>query len=202
MQPHRRLSHLTPKRITDYVGRSIKKNNAWGFSKGIFSHSQPAKDWMHPRVRKEIRYLVERNILDSRLDSRENLERFLDDCFKASQRVSSAKEKQIAVEEVTSVYLGDLVRRKRPDKAKEFLEIFRITIERINERVQNLVETVKLVSYEGRTPENNFEREMQYFRHNARDAFSQIVSDFQRLSEETGNILLAIDKFSEETNGR
>jgi hypothetical protein len=163
-----RCSSLANGRMVGLVRRLIKKHGAVGHGKKLFGSSKLSrqnvfgKDWMHPKVRKTIEYLVERNVFDNKIDSRKNFSKFFGRIFEKELSLKG-KDLQREVYFETKEYLFELASKKGVVNEKEFLRSFSITLDLISQRVENLQSQIHNINTDGKE---------KYVSSNARDSFA------------------------------
>jgi hypothetical protein len=163
-----RYSSLSDGRMVGLVRRLIKKHKAIGHGKKLFGSSKLSrrmifgKDWMHPKVRKTIEYMVERNVFDNKMDSRKNLSRFFEKIFE-KDLLLKGKELEREVYFETKEYLFELASRKGVVNKKEFFRSFSITLDLVAQRIENLQSQIRNV---------NTSNKERYISSNARDSFA------------------------------
>jgi len=179
--PRHRLSHLDNKKIVGFTRRAIRDKEAYGYGRKVFGPAEHAKDWTKKEVRQRLEHLVERNIFSTRVDSRKNLINFFNRAFIES--CNSSKSRVNIISDLTRVYFNELVEARRPKNRALFAESVVLTFELISERIDHLVNEIRVIDYEGRNPKNVSELKQRYYRRNARDAFSHIATQLMAFQD-------------------
>lgn len=163
-----RYSSLSKGRLTGLTRRLIKKHQAFGYGEKLLKGHKTrtvasAKDWMHPKIRRAVKYMLERNIFDNRLDSRKNISELFERVFE-KELVFSGNQLREEVYLETKSYLNDLIRKNKDSNPKDVVRAFDITVDLISQRIDNFVINLNVA------PKSK--KKSNYYYANARGAFA------------------------------
>ena len=165
------------------VRQLIKKKRAKGYgnktfnSKGKAAQDMSHKDISKPEARRVFDYLLERRVLDNRLIPRKQLQGILMDVFFMNDK---ARAKDFLKERLW-VLMNE---RKVKDRA-QFLENFRLILEKVNIRTEHIVGEVHSIDYAGTSPKNRAEKREKYLRENTKDHMNQRLNVYIHLIDAT-----------------
>ena len=165
------------------VRQLIKKKRAKGYgnktfnSKGKAAQDMSHKDISKPEARRVFDYLLERRVLDNRLIPRKQLQGILMDVFFMNDK---ARAKDFLKERLW-VLMNE---RKVKDRA-QFLENFRLILEKVNIRTEHIVGEVRSIDYIGAIPKNPVEKREKYLRENTKDHMNQRLNLYIHLIDAT-----------------
>ena len=159
----------------------IAKNRARGYSAKRFQGAVD-KDWMSPRVRRTMEFVVERKIFDNRFDSRRAIKGILENVDAAIGPTGDEAAARPKVASILRMYLAKrwMAESKRGvhvDVVASIRELRKV-FEQIDERSHAIAEEVRAIDKArfGEGPGSVDDAEMRhYYKLNTRDAFAHMA---------------------------
>jgi hypothetical protein len=178
-----RIPHLFSKGdMLSTVRQLIKKKKARGYGEKAFKSAKMglsekrAKDISKPEARKVFDYLLQRRIFDNGLMKRKDLEGLL---------LSTYFLDRNQVKDFLRDRLWVVMKERKVKDRVQFLENFRLILEKVNLRVEHIITQVAEIKYAGKSPKNKKEATQKYIRDNTKDHMGQRLSLYVHLVDST-----------------
>jgi hypothetical protein len=195
--PHRRL--IDPERFVNWTKKLIRKHNAHSFGNTkykeyISKESAKGKNWEHPRVRKTLFYLLERNTFSNSFSTRKEFKNFLLESFEVIESAQKEGMKngngklhvENKIDDHVRSYLIGLMRKNKVSKAarKEFVNNVILSTELFADQVEATIKSARKID----SSKGNYET-------NAADALGHLSTETALIFSEVDTIINSMKRF-------